>query len=265
MQLVMFTKMLAKLDVRQLGDTIKDLGFDGMDLAIRPGHPINPDNVETALPEAIKLWADQGLVVGMATTDTSLIDPTAPEAERIFAVCGQAGIKYIKLGYYLWEPGQDYWRRVDEIRRHLDGFAELGAKHGVLPCYHTHSGHFYGLNACGLMHLLRGMDPERIGAYLDAGHLMLDGEPFTLAVDIVGPYLKLVAAKDPVYIDGGRKLVPLGDGLVDWVGVCRDLKNVGFDGPVTLHSEYDLEVEPLVATTRQDIQRFKACMAEAGW
>jgi sugar phosphate isomerase/epimerase len=134
-----------------------------------------------------------------------------------------------------------------------------------MPCYHTHSGHFYGLNASALMHLLDGMDPERIGAFLDAGHLMLDGEPFVMALAIVEPYLKLVAIKDPRYVKGGRKIVPLGEGLVDWVGVCRDLKAISFDGPVTLHSEYDLEVEPLIKTVRQDIQRFKAWMAEAGW
>jgi len=264
MQLVMFTKMLAKLDVTQLGETIKGLGFDGMDLAIRPGHPVNPENVETALPEAIKVWSDMGLVVGMVTSDTSLIDPTTSEADRIFAACGRAGVKYIKLGYYQWQPGEDYQARVKEIRDALDGFAELGAKHDVLPCYHTHSGRFYGVNASALMHLLDGMDPSRIGAYLDAGHLMLDGEPFTMAVAIVEPYLKLVAVKDPIYVDGGRQLVPLGEGLVDWVGVCRDLRAAHFDGPVTLHSEYDLDVDPLVATTRQDIQRFKGWMAEAG-
>ncbi len=265
MQLVMFTKMLASLDVRQLGETMKDLGFDGMDLAIRPGHPVNPDNVETALPEAMSVWSDMGLVVGMVTTDTSLIDPTAPEAERIFAVCGQAGIRYVKLGYYQWKPGEDYWARVQEIRECLAGFAELGAKHDVLPCYHTHSGLFYGSNAAGLMHLLDGMDPTRIGAYLDTAHLMLDGEPFNMALAMVEPYLKIVAIKDPLYVDGGRKIVPLGDGLVDFVAVLRDLKGAGFDGPMTLHAEYDLEVEPLIATARQDMVRFKGWMKEAGW
>ena len=265
MQLLMFTKMLAELDVRQLGETMTDLGFNGMDLAIRPGHPVNPDNVETALPEAVKLWSDMGLAVGMVTTDTSLIDPTSPDAERVFAAVGGAGVRYIKLGYYLWKPGEDYWEQVKIIRTRLDGFAELGARHGVMPCYHTHSGHFYGANASGLMHLLEGMDPERIGAYIDTAHLLLDGESFTMAMSIVDPYLKIVAIKDPLYVEGGRKIVPLGEGLVDFVDVCRDLKAVDFSGPVSLHSEYDLDAQAVITTTRQDLHRFRSWMAEAGW
>lgn len=265
MQLVMFTKMLAKLDARQLGETIKDLGLDGMDLAIRPDHPVNPDNVETALPEAVKMWSDMGLVVGMVTSDVSLIDPDAPDAERLLAACGRAGVKYVKLGYFMWKSGDDYWANVKRIREKLAGFAELGAKHGILPCYHTHSGHFYGQNASAVMHLLSGMDPERIGAYLDTAHLMLDGEDFEMARDIVGPYLKLVAIKDPLYVDDGRKIVPLGDGLVDWPGVCRSLEAVDFDGPMTLHSEYDLEADEVIDITRRDIERFRGWLAEAGW
>lgn len=265
MQLVMFTKMLAKLDARRLGETIRDLGFDGMDLAVRPGHPVNPDNVETALPQAVRMWSDMGLVVAMVSTDTSLIDPGAAEAQRIFAACGQAGIKYVKPGYYRWKPGEDYWENVKRIREKLAGFAELGAETGVLPCYHTHSGHFYGLNASALMQLLEGLDPQRIGAYLDTAHLALDGEPFALALKIVGEYLKLVAIKDPVYVEGGRRIVPLGQGIVDWPAVCGALKVVGFDGPMTLHSEYDMNAEEIIATTRQDLQRFKGWLAEAGW
>jgi sugar phosphate isomerase/epimerase len=265
MQLLMFTKMLAKLDVAALGKTIKELGFDGMDLAVRPGHPVNPENVEAALPEAVRQWADMGLVVGLVTAETSMIDPGDPVAERVFATCARAGVKYVKLGYYLWKPGQDYWGGVEKIRRDLEGFAALGARYGVIPCYHTHSGNFYGVNASALMHLFDGMDPRHIGAYLDAGHLMLDGEPFAMALKIAEPYLRSVAVKDPRYIDRGRKIVPLGEGLVDWPGVCRALKAANFDGPVSLHSEYDMETDQVIATTRKDLRLFRNCMREAGF
>ncbi|MBN1342155.1 MAG: sugar phosphate isomerase/epimerase [Phycisphaerae bacterium] len=265
MQLVMFTKMLAKLDVRRLGETVKELGFAGMDLAVRPGHPVNPENVETALPKAIEVWSGMGLVVGMVTTDTSLVDSRAAEAERVFAACGNRGVKYIKLGYYTWKPGENYWHRVGEIRRLLDGFAELGAKHGVLPCYHTHSGTFYGSNAAGLMHLFKDMDPKHIGAYIDTAHLKLNGEPFDMAIEMVRPYLRVVGIKDPRYAGRKREIVPLGDGLVDFVDVGRQLKAIKFQGPLTLHSEYHMDTDGIIKTTRQDMKRFKGWMKEAGW
>ena len=39
-----------------------DLGFDGVDLSVRPGGHVEPDNVETDLPKAIEALADNGLL-----------------------------------------------------------------------------------------------------------------------------------------------------------------------------------------------------------
>jgi len=264
-KLVLFTKMFSRLDVQRLGRMAVDLGFGGLDLAIRPGNPVNPGNVTKALPEAVKIWADMGLAVPMVTTETGFVDPESPVAEKVIAACGQAGVRLLKLGYWFWKSGDNYWEKIAFIRQRLETFARLGAKHGVVPAYHTHSGDFYGVNASALMHLLQGLDPARMGAYLDAGHLKINGEPFGMAVRIVGPHLKMVAVKDVKYVGKERKIVPLGEGLVDWVGVCRDLKAVGFDGPISLHSEYDMSIESLIETVRHDVQRFKGWLAEAGW
>ena len=38
-------------------------GFDGYDLCVRPGHPVNPDNVSTALVEAVRAMAEKDLSV----------------------------------------------------------------------------------------------------------------------------------------------------------------------------------------------------------
>ena len=60
MKFVMFTKLLKELDVDQLADAIQDLGFDGFDLAVRPGFPINPENVAAALPATARKWGRGG-------------------------------------------------------------------------------------------------------------------------------------------------------------------------------------------------------------
>jgi len=261
MELIFFTKSLKGMDVETTGREIKDMGFEGLDLAVRPGYCVEPDNVAKALSPAVSYWADMGLSVPMVTTPGDFTDPDQPIAETMLEACARAGIREIKLGYWHYvQPG--YWQRVDEIRAALDGFQRLAEKHGVRVAVHTHSGNFFGLNAAGVMHLVQGYDPRLVGVYLDPGHLAINGEPIRLAIDMVADRLCLVAIKDMVYIrkeqDGcvswPRKLVPLREGLVDWPETLAALSEVGYNGPLSFHSEYDdVSLDELRALTRDDL------------
>ncbi len=260
-ELVFFTKSLKGMDIMATATEVKNLGFEGMDLAVRPGYCINPENVATELPTAVRLWADMGLSVPMVTTPTDFTDPRDPAAEPLLAACGEAGVREVKLGYWRYQE-QGYWDDVVAIRGALDKFAQLAEKHGVRVAIHTHSGYFYGLNAASAMHLVQGMDPRHVGVYLDPGHLAINGEPIEIAVDMVRSYLCLVAMKDMAYIrterEGrtvwGHTLVPFREGLVDWPGVLKALVRVGYDGPLSFHSEYhDVSLDELRSLTRDDL------------
>ncbi|MBW3624771.1 MAG: sugar phosphate isomerase/epimerase [Armatimonadetes bacterium] len=252
MEFIYFTKHWPQHDIGQLIDLARRVGADGLDLTCRKGHPVNPENAKTALPEAMKRAREAGLSIPLVTTDTSLNDPKDPKTEPILAACGEAGVRFLKLGYYGWKPGDDYWAKVDAIRRNFEAYEKLAAKHDVTICYHTHSGGYMGSNAAGLMHLLKGFDPSRIGAYVDRGHIAANGELWPMALAMVGDHLKIIGGKtigwyrEPT--GGGanwtRRFVPFREGLVDWTATFRDLLARGFDGPVTLHGEYDLPMTP---------------------
>jgi len=268
MQFVMFTKLLKDLDTGRLADTIQDLGFDGFDLAVRPGYPVNPENVATALPKAAKEWADRGLTIGLVTTNFDFLDPTKPEVEPLLAACAQVGCRRIKLGYWVHQ-GEPYWEGVDKIRTALAGFEKLCRKHDVCVAVHTHSGPYYGSNCAGAMHLVRDFDPRCIGVYIDPGHLAIDGEDLSLGISMVREHLVLVASKSPAWFrtekDGAVKwehhLVPLREGLVDWLEVLKLLKSVDYAGPISLHSEYeDLSREELIRVTRDDLAYLKSLL-----
>lgn len=272
MELIFFTKSLKGMDVVATATEVKNLGFDGLDLAVRPGYCINPDNVAAELPRAVRLWADMGLSVPMVTTPTDFTDPREPVAERLIAACGAAGVHEIKLGYWLYrEPG--YWDQVGAARAALAGFARLAAEHGVRVALHTHSGYFLGLNAASAMDLVRDFEPEHVGVYLDPGHLSINGEPIELAVDMVRAHLCLVALKDMAYVRTEREgrpvwkhtLVPLREGLVEWPGVLSALARVGYDGPLSFHSEYhDVSLEELRSLTRDDLAYVRELLDRRG-
>jgi sugar phosphate isomerase/epimerase len=272
MQFVMFSKLLKDLSVSQLADTMLALGFDGFDLCVRPEYPINPENVKTALPAAAKEWKARGLTIGLVTTNFDFVDPTKPEVEPVMAACAEVGCRRIKLGYWWWR-GESYWERVDAIRTALDGFQKLCAKHDVCVTIHTHSGDHYGSNCAGAMHLVKGFDPRYIGIYLDPGHLAISGEHLPMGFSMIKGYLCLVAVKSPAWFrtekDGavkwGHTLVPLREGMVDWKQVMTLLKECGYDGPISLHSEYeDLSRADLLARTRDDLAYLKGVAAEVG-
>lgn len=248
MEFVLFSKHWKGLDIDGMIGKTQAIGADGLDLAVRPGHAVNPDNVRQALPEAMKQLRDAGLNVPMITTDGDFLSADDPTAEPMAAALQESGIPCAKLGYWRYKMGETPYRaRVAEIRRALEGFEALGRKYGVKYCYHTHSGYF-GLNAASMMDLLEGRDPEFIGAYLDTGHLYYCGEPFPMAIDIVGEYLTLVAFKDTGFKRQNpeeealpawkRAILPAGYGVVNWPEVFRGLRAVGYDGPCSCHCEF---------------------------
>ena len=256
MKLVAFSKHFKSMDIPGLIAFARETGLDGWDLCVRPGYPVNPDNVASALPAANRQMHDQGLAIHMVTGNFDLTDPEAPAARALLAAMGSAEIRYLKLGYYLFDPYKqsDYWAQVDAIRARLDGWQRLAREHNVVVSYHTHSERCMGLNASALMHLLQGFDPACIGAYLDPAHLAIEGEEFAFALEIVKPYLHLIALKDAVWSverhaagHGSRKLVfpAAGEGFVDFTTVFADLQRVGFDGVCSVHCEFMDQKDPL--------------------
>ena len=245
MKIVLNSKFFATLSVEQLGEKAIELGYDGVDICIRPGHPIHVDNVTEALPKAMKVWRGQNLVCPLATAAVDMTDPKMPAAETLYAVCAEAGIPRLKIGFWRFNEGEDYWQVLDAARAALEGFAAFSEKHGVQTCYQIHSGPCIGSNCAGLMHLLKGFDPRLVGAYPDPGHLALDGEDWALGLAMLGDYLSVVGIKDAFYVPQPGHIPPyvpcfvkLGEGCVDWHRYLGLLCKSGFDGPLTVHTEY---------------------------
>ncbi len=239
MRYVYFTKSLPALDARGLIAFCKDVGVDGLDLAVRPGHTVHPGNVATALPALLRALRGEGLSVGLVTSTTELTNPATAEARALFDACGAAAIPAIKIGYFDYRPPFDAGLR--QARARLAGFAKLAERAKVKACYHTRSGDYLGNNAAGLRLLLEGLDPHHVGAFVDTGHTAVNGGPFRMELDVVRAWLTLVAIKDMAWRKGAGwsyHVVPVGGGIVRWPDVARALKAARFDGTVSLHGEY---------------------------
>ena len=147
----------------------------------------------------------------------------------------------MKIGYFPYQGKFD--AALAEGRRRMAGFARLAEKTGVRACYHTHSGAMLGNNGAGLRLLLHDLDPHHVGAFLDTGHLAVNGGPIRFELDMARQWLSLVSIKDMLWEKKKDAweyhVVPAGEGIVRWADVAAGLKEVRYGGTVSLHGEYE--------------------------
>jgi len=233
--------------IEELGATIAALGFDAVELPVRPGYPVNQDNMTTELPRAVQQLAAHGLHIA------SIAGPTD---ERSMAACAEAGVPIIRICVGIDADG--YMATEARLHHEYDALAPLLSKYGITLGIQNHYGRSI-CNAMGLRHLLEGYDPKQIAAVWDAAHNALDGEEPEMALDIVWPHLCMVNLKNAfrkrrngpeaaqaeweVYWTRGTQ------GFASWPRVVAELKRRDYRGVVCLTAEYSDEpsVDRLIA------------------
>jgi sugar phosphate isomerase/epimerase len=92
-----------------------------------------------------------------------------------------------------------------------------------------------------LLRTIEDIGLDNLGINLDPANLILYGKANPVdSLDVYGKYVKGVHAKDGLYPTSGRYLgqeVPLGQGKVNIPAFIAKLKEVGYDGPLTIERE----------------------------
>lgn len=248
MQFVLFTDNLADLTVPEACAAAHRTGFDGIDLTLRPGGHVLPEDAGTGLVEARRAADEAGVALPMIST--GLTDVDSPHAEAIFAAAAHDGVRRLKLGYWDYHPFGTLAEQLDEARARLRRLARLGREYAVLPCVHCHSGRFLAAGGAQLYLLLRDFDPAEVGAYVDPMHMAIEGglAGWEMGLDLLAPWVALVGVKDFRWVpgdpdpDGHRRwrweYCPLGEGQAPLPEFFGYLKQLAYDGVVSLHSEY---------------------------
>jgi sugar phosphate isomerase/epimerase len=237
-QLSVFTKPW-RLALPELGKQVKSWGFDGIELPVRPGYQVLPENIEKDLPNAVKILADEGVKI------FSIAGPTSEEA---IAACAEAGVPMIRIMAPIGEGG--YLASEARFQQEFDLLVPLLQKYEMKVGVQNHVGQFVS-NAMGLRHLIEKFDPAYIGAVWDAAHAALNGEEPEMGLDIVWSHLSMVNLKNafwrrtngpdaeqviwqPWWTNGRQ-------GLANWQRVAVELKKRAYQGVVCLTAEYSDE------------------------
>ena len=240
--LCIFSKHMAGFGWDGLGAEAKRLGFDGVDLTVRPKGHVLPERVSEDLPRAVEAIRKHGLQVPMITTD--LKDASDPAARPTFAAMQKLGIRLYKPGYWRYQPGTPAEQTLRECRRKLEGLLALGREYGVTAGLHNHSGSFVGCAVWDYREILAGIEAQQAGFYFDPCHAVIEGGLYNwrVSLDVVLPRMKMSAIKDFEWEKRGARWQvawrPLGQGMVPWQDVFRAFAQAGFAGPLSLHLEY---------------------------
>ncbi len=275
---VMFTKMLQEFSIAEAARRIKALGFDGVDLTVRPGGHVLPEKVEKDLPVAVAAIHAEGLTIPMMST--AITRATDPHVEAILDAAARQDIRRIKLGYWNAQKGK-LREAIDNARTALDGLERLAESRQVTLGIHNHSGPGYvNCQPAIIATLLRDRNPKYVASYFDPGHAAVEGGSggWRQNLELLGPQIRLVAVKDFAWksVPGNPKKVwqaeqvPLVDGLVAWSEVFAALDGLHYDGPVSLHSEYkgahswrDLTTPELIEQTAADLAFVKRLVSNS--
>jgi sugar phosphate isomerase/epimerase len=274
MRYIMFSKHLQDMDVPAAGRAIKELGFDGVELTVRPNGHVVPERVAEDLPRAVDALRDIGLDVPAIVTDIKGKD--APYARDVCATAAKVGATHLRNTAWHYRPIGHIREEIEAARQNAKDLEALGREHGLRFCVHAHSGNT--LTAMGglFWYLLADTDPRYVAASFDLGHLTAEGGigGWVQSIDLFQDRIGILAVKsfgwfsEPDPRAGGRrwtpKLVPLQQGTVQWQRAFQLLRQVGWDAGgnalVSLHSEYQgrgswrsLETPQLIQQTKEDL------------
>ncbi len=239
----LFSKHLQFLDYRDMADAAAEIGFDGIDLTVRPGGHVLPEKVQDDLPRAVEAIHGAGLQADLMATGVNYLDNDVNKA--VLQTAAAQGIKLYRLSYFKFSETVPMRQHLAELNKGLKKLAKYNKRLGLTGVYQNHAGTRVGAAIWDIWHILENIDPSLLGCQYDIRHGMVEGGySWRQGFDLIKDQIKCIVLKDFVWkkVDAKWKVVnvPLGEGMVDFDAYFKLLKKYNIQVPVTLHFEYPL-------------------------
>lgn len=107
-----------------------------------------------------------------------------------------------------------------------------------------------------LLRMFEDVGLDNLGVNLDPANLILYGKANPVdALDVIGKYVIDVHAKDGVYPTDGKSLgqeTPIGEGKVNFPVFVARLREIGYDGPLTIEREIsgEQQIKDIIAAKK---------------
>jgi len=242
-QIHIFSKHLQFLDYTAMADVAKELGFDGIDLTVRPNGHVTPEAVENDLPKAVEAMKSAGLKPSLFCT--AVESATNSLDVKVLKTASQLGFQYYRMNWYRYPENQAMPAALATFRDRIGGLGKLNKQLNLVGCYQNHAGLLVGSSLWEVWELLKKADRQTMGAQYDIRHAVVEGGlSWQNGLKLIMPRIKTIVLKDTMWSnrDGkwGVQNVPLGQGMVDWTTYFRLLKQNQISTPFCLHLEYPI-------------------------
>jgi len=238
-----FSKHLQFLNYKDMAEAAKEIGFDGIDLTVRPKGHVLPERVENDLPMAVEAMKKVGFSPLLMAT--AVEDAQNPLDKKVLETAAAQGIKYYRMNWYKYNDQKTIPQSLSEYREKITGLSQLNKKLGITGCYQNHAGRMVGASLFEIWEILQKADLNHMGAQYDIRHATLEGGlSWQTGYNLIEPSIKTIVLKDFMWDKSSGKWapknVPLGEGMVDFITYFKLLKAHNIQVPICLHLEYPL-------------------------
>jgi len=264
-----FSKHLQFLNYKELADAVAEMGFDGVDLSVRPEGHVEPERIEDDLPKAVTAMKNAGLVPSLMTTAVN--DAGNATDKKLLATASKLGFNYYRMNWYHYPDNKPMPDALEELAVKVNGLGEINRTLGLKGYYQNHTGLNIGSNIWEIYELIKNADKEYMGVQYDIRHAMVEGaQSWENGLKLVQPRIKVISLKDYRWEKKDGKWmvedVPMGEGMVDFISYFKLLKKYGINVPVSMHIEYPLggaeKGDRTITIDRKDV--FKAMKKDLG-
>ncbi len=239
----LFSKHLQFLDYNDMSAAAAEMGFDGLDLTVRPKGHVLPENVIENLPKAVVAMKKYGLAPKMMSTN--VWDAHNLEQKTVLETASTLGFTNYRTDWLKYPEDKPIKESQALYGKQARDLEILNEKLGLIGGYQNISGKNVGAPIWDLLPILEATNGKFMGSQYDIRHAVIEGgESWELGLRRIKPYINSIVLKDVKWgiVEGKWKPinVPLGQGMVDFNRYFSLLKKYKINVPVSLHVEYDL-------------------------
>lgn len=239
----LFSKHLQFLNYDDMSEAAAEMGFDGLDLTVRPGGHVLPERVTEDLPRAVEAMKKFGLLPEMMTTEVTNANDAL--TKTVLETASQLKFKYYRMGWLRYSEEETIPNGIEAYAKQFVSLEKINKELGLHGAYQNHTGKYVGAPIWDLYQILEGRSPEWIGCQYDIRHAVVEGGySWELGLKLIRPFIKTIVIKDFRWgkENGKWKPVntPLGEGMVDFGSYFSLLKKYNINVPISLHFEYAL-------------------------
>jgi sugar phosphate isomerase/epimerase len=243
-----FSKHLQWLDYNEMARALDEIGFDGVDLTVRPEGHVLPERVEQDLPKAAEAVVKAGKKIYMITTSIDNADD--PFTVKILKTASSLGIRHYRMGWGHYDENKSVEDIIRSMQLKLGKLTVINEKYSISGEYQNHSGVaregiYFGGAIWDIAEVLKNLNSMWLGSQYDIYHATIEGaNTWPVGLKLISPFIRSIDIKDFKWTERGGKFtsetVPLGEGMVDFKKYFGMLKELNLNVPVSVHYEYPL-------------------------